>query len=1017
MATYTYRNGNRIELSKDDDRFVVRAEPEDLADAGFSGSEQVSPSSSRVTVAPEALEEAMSRARDIAPTHHSYRQVENDQEFLITDRIFVRFTHDMTDVEIGEFGGKYGLVVLDKYSGRDYLFRLTDSTNINPVKLVVKLTEEEKDLVELAEHDLNYQVETYQFAPPSDSSYEAQWHLHRLSADPAFDPRSSTSCDQAWKLLGGYGSPDVVIGVTDDGCRLDHKDFDSQDKFVGWGYWVKDRLVLKHDIDAVPAGMYEPGANHGTSCAGVIAAETDQALTVGAAPDCRLFPIKWQLASNGGLMIGDSRLMKTLEVLSDKVDIISSSWGRPVSTNYSQQVLDMISRLARVGGRRGKGILFLWAAGNENTPLHHTSDQEIPYSSGWYRDALGNQTWTGVEKARSFSNNLVGIDGLLHIAALSSTAQRSHYSNYGTGIALCAPSSNSHRYGRMTVPGLRITTTAGSTISTITHGFGGTSSATPLVAGIAALVISANPDLSAREVAGILQRTASKDLNLDPYPKTPAAAFDPDPTWDISPVAPFDSGDFEIDDRFGKWSPWFGYGRVDARAAVAEAIRMRPVDPETMSVLNSDISFGTSGCQGETYTKMTSIPPFTVRSKMIAFASPDSTFAVTKRLIDSARHSIIIGIYDFTAGYMKELILKAMQRGVRVQLMLDLDKASGETELFNELVSKGCEAVPAPSCNGGSNKYFPNAHEKIVVIDNKWVLVQSGNYSANSIPQNEGDGVIVGHYYPGNRDMGLAVRSAPMARFFRRLIESDMALEIGSDDTMSTLDDSGELGSPGLEFSILAPHEVPDTLFPSMEYDLHDGLSIQPVLTPDNYMKLVPEILEQAATSIYIEQQYIRANQPQVSILLAAIGRAMTNNPALEIRIILAPPFGSGSDKTLERNIRDLDEKLGLSLGDQIRLLNNNIFQHCHNKLIIVDGQTVLVGSQNWSDTAINENREASLLLTYQPVAEYFTSIFNYDWENGFTSLDDTNPMSIMSTEALSTGRATPLSVGDYAEV
>ena len=160
----------------------------------------------------------------------------------------------------------------------------------------------------------------------------------------------------------------------------------------------------------------------------------------------------------------------------------------------------------------------------------------------------------------------------MYIAALSSAAQRSHYSNYGPGISLTAPSSNGHTYFRMQVTGLGITTTTGLGTG-ITNNFGGTSSATPLVAGIAALVISANPNLSASEVIALLKSTASKDLDFTEYPKTAPTDFDPDTSWDVSPVAPFDTGQF-VDDGSpeGTWSPWFGHGKVDALAAVTSAL-------------------------------------------------------------------------------------------------------------------------------------------------------------------------------------------------------------------------------------------------------------------------------------------------------------------------------------------------------------------------------------------------------------------------------------------------------------
>jgi subtilisin family serine protease len=119
----------------------------------------------------------------------------------------------------------------------------------------------------------------------------------------------------------------------------------------------------------------------------------------------------------------------------------------------------------------------------------------------------------------------------------------------------------------MTVTGLGITTDVGTQINSITDTFGGTSSATPLVAGIAALVISANPALTALEVIGILKQTAAKDLDTDPYPRTAPTSFDPDTSWDISPAGPFVSASFQnIGGPDGTWSPWFGHGRVGCPA-------------------------------------------------------------------------------------------------------------------------------------------------------------------------------------------------------------------------------------------------------------------------------------------------------------------------------------------------------------------------------------------------------------------------------------------------------------------
>jgi subtilisin family serine protease len=566
---YTYRNGEKVFLRKEDDEFVVRATPEALERLGIDDAVPVSSRSSRVMTRRVDLEESMESARRVAPTHHAYYRADTDEEFLITDRVFVTFREDPSPDVVNEFAGRYGLLLLEKYSERNYLFQLTDSTGINPVKLVVTLNESEP-LVESADHDLNRRAKMHQFARPTDARYLRQWHLHSGLNDPAFDARASSRCEEAWALLDGFGSPDVVVGITDDGCRLDHGDFNSSGKFASWGYMRTTRLINKNDIDANPAEMYIPGANHGTSCAGVSAGEADGVLTVGAAPGCRLLPIQWE-SSGPSLFISDSKLLTVLNYVADKVDILSNSWGSAPDSTWQTQVRNRIAQLAQTGGRRGRGIVFLWAAGNENCPVNHDAAVDVPYDSGWQPLSNGTDRWVGVSTARRFRNNLADIPGVMHVAALASNAQRSHYSNYGTGVSICAPSSNSHAYWRMNVTGLGVTTASGSSTSSVTNGFGGTSSATPLTAGIAALVISANPELTGLDVISILEQTASKDLSPQGYPRTTPIPQDTNTSWDVSPISPFDTGAFiDTGSPNGTWSPWFGHGRVDAHAAVAD---------------------------------------------------------------------------------------------------------------------------------------------------------------------------------------------------------------------------------------------------------------------------------------------------------------------------------------------------------------------------------------------------------------------------------------------------------------
>lgn len=205
-----------------------------------------------------------------------------------------------------------------------YRFRLTAATGMNPVKLVVKLVEGESQIARV-EHDLNMRF-NISIDLPTDPNYPDQWHLHQRRRHSEFDERSSSRCEAAWNLLDGFGSSDVVVGVTDDGCKLDHIDFNSPATFAGWAYLEGTRLLHRGDSAAGPGKMYQPGANHGTACAGVIAAEADAEMTVGAAPGCRLLPIKWE-SQGPSLFISDSKLLIVLNYVANRVDVLSNSWG------------------------------------------------------------------------------------------------------------------------------------------------------------------------------------------------------------------------------------------------------------------------------------------------------------------------------------------------------------------------------------------------------------------------------------------------------------------------------------------------------------------------------------------------------------------------------------------------------------------------------------------------------------------------------------------------------------------
>ena len=426
-----------------------------------------------------------------------------------------------------------------------------------------------------------------------------------------------------------------------------------------------------------------------------------------------------------------------------------------------------------------------------------------------------------------------------------------------------------------------------------------------------------------------------------------------------------------------------------------------------------------ANCALGNYKKI-AVKPFKVTGTVIAYASPDSTFAVTQELLNGATQSIHIGIYDFTAPFMKDILINAMRRGVEVQLMLDLS-GKDEQRVFDELVELGCDGIQAPSCAHPFARFFSVVHQKVVVVDGLWTLVQSGNYSRNSIPPNgdgTGAGAGGGKFITGNRDCGVAIRHAGLAKFFAERLQGDRKLVLDEQAVTALAAAAGAgLALPGNQpLFAAAPTLLPKKLFPSKKFAVKN-LVVRPVLTPDNYLADTIDLLKSARKSILIEQQYIRSQQPRVRELLEAIEHAQKQaSGPLDVRIVLGKAFDQGDVAKADAMIKDLGQLLGLKRGKHIRFINQSRFVHCHNKLILVDGARALVSSQNFSQTAVFSNREAGVILEDAKITAYFTKIFESDFADGVTTPMKKKPKFFAPT-AFATGKVVPIELGDIIEV
>jgi hypothetical protein len=163
---------------------------------------------------------------------------------------------------------------------------------------------------------------------------------------------------------------------------------------------------------------------------------------------------------------------------------------------------------------------------------------------------------------------------------------------------------------------------------------------------------------------------------------------------------------------------------------------------------------------------------------------------------------------------------------------------------------------------------------------------------------------------------------------------------------------------------------------------LERELAIQPLLTPDRnsrhehiFIKFATQLAKEGTQRIYVQNQSFSISDDQDEYQQFFATLLDQQKAGLDVRIIFRDPreFPHGKEqlqKTLERI-----KNFGIDT-DQIK-----VQRKCHTKGIIVDGKAVILGSQNLTTGGSLFNRDASLLVRDQEVAEYFERIFLFDWE------------------------------------
>jgi PLD-like domain len=376
-----------------------------------------------------------------------------------------------------------------------------------------------------------------------------------------------------------------------------------------------------------------------------------------------------------------------------------------------------------------------------------------------------------------------------------------------------------------------------------------------------------------------------------------------------------------------------------------------------------------------------SLAPVSDNFTITCHASPDAGWPTLKPFLENVASRFTVGMYDFTSATILETVKSSLD-SKKLNLVLDhppknktADQTDEEThdDLHQALGAGLTFAWAAERADPMVTSWcFPNAyHIKVAVRDGSAFWLSSGNWNNSNQPnidpiQDPATAAPIAR--KSDRDWHVIVEHKKMASVFEAYLKHDLevATKYQSSPSVaaSLLASLGELAEPAQG---IAPR-VPKRYFAPQK--ISAMMKIQPVLTPDNYVDCILPLINSATASFFMQTQYIhpsdREGDEKMAALVEAVAKKMKDG--LDVRLIMS------QYETLDK--LELLQSAGIDLS-RVRLQAN-----VHNKGMIVDGNVVVVGSQNWSADGVIRNRDATLIIYNADAAAYWNQIFLHDWNN-----------------------------------
>jgi hypothetical protein len=378
--------------------------------------------------------------------------------------------------------------------------------------------------------------------------------------------------------------------------------------------------------------------------------------------------------------------------------------------------------------------------------------------------------------------------------------------------------------------------------------------------------------------------------------------------------------------------------------------------------------------------------PIQTTTTIIANVSPDAGFTTLTAFLQGTKQSLVIGMYDFTSGPVLALFKTVLTGTKTLQMVLDNPPPNATRNQLDSQTVQELNAALGPRSRivralAGddtlvSAEMFPTAyHIKVMVRDNAALWLSSGNLNnsnqpdLNSPPKTE------------DRDWHVIIENQALANLFEAYLNQDFHSAQAyqtAESTALTEAVSDAAAKLAAETSPSAPAPAPtSTGTVAAKTFANINVNITPLLTPDTlppgtegqYVSNMIKLIASAKKTLYVQLQYIEASAVAgvYPTLLQAIAARVA--AGVDVRLIESLEYGEPWAEKMKDSGVDLTANIALQ-------------PNVHNKGFVIDSNTVVVSSQNFSPDGIQFNRDAGVIIESAPIAQYFESVFLADWNN-----------------------------------